>query len=64
MRVVIAVTRSRISLLVAMLIDVISTMVAIATAAANDSCGCQHHQNARSGFVNHHVHVPSESLSG
>jgi len=63
MRVVIAVTRSRISLRVAMLVDVISIMVPIAAVAACDCYGCHHHQNNRGGFVSHHLHVPSESLS-
>jgi hypothetical protein len=47
MRVVVAVTRSRIFLLVAMLVDVISIMVSIMVSitavAACDSYGCHHH---------------------
>jgi hypothetical protein len=43
MRVVVAVTRSCIPLLIAMLVDVISIMVSIAAVAAGDSCGCHHH---------------------
>jgi hypothetical protein len=42
MRVVVAVTRSRISLRVAMLVDVISIMVSIVAVAACDSYGCHH----------------------
>jgi hypothetical protein len=61
MSVVVAVTRSGISLLIAMLVDVISIMVSIAAVAARGSYGCHHHQNAGSGFVNHHLRVPSES---
>jgi hypothetical protein len=43
MRVVVAVTRPRISLLVAMLVDVISIMVSIAAVASCDSYGCHQH---------------------
>jgi hypothetical protein len=43
MRVVVAVTWSRILLLVAMLVDVISIMVSITAVAACDSYGCHHH---------------------
>jgi hypothetical protein len=43
MRVVVAVTRSRISLLIGMLVDVISIMVSIVTVAACDSYCCHHH---------------------
>jgi hypothetical protein len=43
MRVVVAVTRSRVFLPVAMLIDVISIMVSIVAVAACNSYGCQHH---------------------
>jgi hypothetical protein len=43
MRVVVAVTRSRISRLVAMLVDGISTMVSIAAVAACGSYCCHHH---------------------
>jgi hypothetical protein len=65
MRVVVAVTRLRISLLIAMLVDVISIMVSIMVSivavAACDSYSSHHHKNARGGFVNHHLRVPSES---
>jgi hypothetical protein len=43
MRVVVVVTRSHVSLLVAMLVDVISIMVSIAAVAACDSYGCHQH---------------------
>jgi hypothetical protein len=43
MRVVVAVTRSSISLLIAVFVDVISIMVSIAAVTACDSCGCHHH---------------------
>ena len=43
MRVVVAVTRSRIRLLVAMLVDVISIMVSIVAVAACDYYGCHHY---------------------
>ena len=43
MRVVVAVTRSRVSLLIAMLVNMISVMVSIAAVAARDSCDCHHH---------------------
>jgi hypothetical protein len=43
MGVVVAVTRSSISLLIAMLVEVISIMVSIAAVAACDSHGCHHH---------------------
>jgi hypothetical protein len=43
MRVVVAITRSRISRRVAMLVGMISIMVSIAAVAACDSYGCHHH---------------------
>lgn len=43
MRVVLAVTRSRISWLVATLVGVIPIMVSIAAVAAGDCDGCHHH---------------------
>ena len=43
MRVVVAVARSRISLLIAMLVNMISVMVSIAAVAPRDSCDCHHH---------------------
>jgi hypothetical protein len=43
MRVVVAVTRSRISRRIAMLVDVMSIMVSIAAVAACDSYGHHHH---------------------
>jgi len=43
MGVVVAVTRWRCSLLIAMLVDVISIMVSIGAVAACDSYGCHHH---------------------
>jgi hypothetical protein len=42
MSVVVAVTRSRVSLLVAMLVDVIPIMVSIVAVASCDSYGCHH----------------------
>jgi hypothetical protein len=54
MGIVVAVTRSRILLLVAMLVDVISIMVSIGAVAACERYGCHHHQNAGGGFVSHH----------
>jgi hypothetical protein len=58
MRVVVAVTRSRISRRVAVLVDVMSIMVSIGAVAACDPHGCHDHQNAGGGFVNHHLRVP------
>jgi hypothetical protein len=43
MRVVVPVTRLRISLLIAMLVDVISIMVSIVAVAGCDSYGCHQH---------------------
>jgi hypothetical protein len=63
MRVVVAVTRSRIPRLVAVLVDGISIVVSIAAVAACGSYGCHHHQNAGGGFVNHHLPVPWGILS-
>jgi hypothetical protein len=58
MRIVVAVTRPRNWLRVAMLVGVISIAVVIAAVAAGDCYGCQQHKSARGGFVNHHLRVP------
>jgi hypothetical protein len=54
MSVVIAVTRSRIPLLVAMFVGVISIMAAIAAIAARNSYSGHHYHGPGGRFVNHH----------
>jgi hypothetical protein len=62
--VVIAVTWSRISLRVAMLVDVMSIMVSIGAVAARDCDSGNRHEYAGGRLVNHHLRVPSGIFLG